>query len=201
MTTKEYVKKYELDKNDKFNHTYFVQDLASDLIALLELNKAQDNIKGFDNAVRCIKMKWDAINNKTVGQLPEKLWKFFWATIVVKLKEELCPADVAKRKEQSEQRKREWEQRQKQNKWEQEQFADFFWGRNFNSFLFGIKQSQKPTESYALLGLKIDAEIGDVKSAYRKLSILHHPDKGGKQDVFISITDAKNKCLSYLESL
>lgn len=198
MTTKEYVKKYELDKNDKFHHPSFVEDLAADLVALLELNKAQDNIKGFDNALRCIKMKWDAINNKTIGQLPETLWKFFWATVVVKLKEQLCPADVAKRKAQTEQKKKDWEQRQKQNKWEQEQFEDFFWGFNFHYMLFG-KRKTRPSESYTLLGLKTDAEIGDVKSAYRRLSILHHPDKGGKQDDFIKLTDAKNKCLSWLE--
>jgi hypothetical protein len=200
MTTKEYIKKYELDKNDKFNHTEFVEDLTSDLIALLELNKAQDNIKGFGNAVKCIKMKWDAINNKTVGQLPEKLWKFYWATVVVKLKEELCPADVAKRKEQAEARKKEWEQRKKQKEWEQEQFNDYFWGRNFYSFLFTKKQIQIPNESFVLLGLNSDCEINDIKSSYKKLSLKHHPDKGGKQEDFIKLTDAKNKCIQWLEN-
>lgn len=106
MTTKEYVSKYKLDVSDKFNHTLFVQDLANDFIALLEINKANDNLKGFDNAVRCVKMKYDAIVNKTRGVFPEKLWNFFWATVVVKLREELCPRDMEKKRQIQEERKK-----------------------------------------------------------------------------------------------
>lgn len=69
MKTQDYVKKFKLNINDKFNHTEFVADLANDFVALLELNKAQDNIKGFNNALNALRMKWDAINNKTVGNL------------------------------------------------------------------------------------------------------------------------------------
>ncbi len=111
MTTKEYVTKYKLNISDKFNHSDFCQDLASELICLLEYNKANDNIKGFDNADRCIRMKFDAINNKTVGQIPEKLWNYFFATVIVKLREELCPKDMQRKREIQEQKKKEWEQR------------------------------------------------------------------------------------------
>jgi len=40
----------------------------------------------------------------------------------------------------------------------------------------------------------------EVKSAYKKLAILHHPDKGGKQEKFVEITESKNKCLNWLSS-
>ena len=94
MTTKEYVKKYRLNESDKFNHSNFCEDLANEFICLLEYNKATDNIKGFDNAVRCIRMKFDSISNKTLGILPETLWKYFFATVIVKLREELCPSKL-----------------------------------------------------------------------------------------------------------
>ena len=49
MTTKEYISKYNLNISDKFNHSDFVQDLASDFIALLEINKANDNVNYHDH--------------------------------------------------------------------------------------------------------------------------------------------------------
>ena len=36
---------------------------------------------------------------------------------------------------------------------------------------------------YGILGLTETAEEGEIKSAYRKLSIKHHPDKGGDPKV------------------
>lgn len=200
MTTKEYVNKYKLDVSDRFSHSDFFQDLASEFICLLEYNKANDNLKGFDNAVRCIRMKFDSISNKTVGVLPEKLWNYFFATVIVKLREELCPRDMNNRRKVQEQKKAEWEKRKKMREWENEQFNDFFWGRNFYSFLFSNINNNKPIECFTVLGLSVDANELDVKSAYKKLSMLHHPDKGGKQDKFVEITDSKNKCLSWLES-
>lgn len=199
MTTKEYVLKYKLNVSDKFDHSEFVQDLTSDLIALLEMNKANDNIKGFDNALRCIRMKFDAINNKTVGIIPEKLWGYFFATVVVKLREELCPKDMQNRREVQERKKKEWEERKAYRKWEDEQFNDFFWG-SFFSGIFGNRKTSKPIGSFAVLGLTEDAGEKEVVSAYRALAIIHHPDKGGKQDKFIEITESKNKCLSWLQS-
>jgi hypothetical protein len=73
MKPLDYVKKYNLDKGDKFNHNSFVADLAIDFQTLLQVGKGDQNIKGFENAVRAIRMKWDGINNKTLGNLPDKL--------------------------------------------------------------------------------------------------------------------------------
>lgn len=200
MNTKEYITKYQLNISNKFNHSDFVKDLSNDFIAFLEINKANDNIKGFDNALRCIRMKFDAISNKTVGILPEKLWNFFYATVIVKLREEICPKDMQKRRDIQDRKKKEWEQRQAQRKWEDEQFNDYFWGQNFYSLLFGNIKSPKPIECFEVLGVSENADEAEIKSAYKKLAIQHHPDKGGKQEVFVKITESKNKCLNWLQS-
>lgn len=201
MKTQEYVKKFELNKSDKFNHSEFVADLANDFVALLELNKAQDNIKGFNNALNALRMKWDAINNKTVGQLPEKLWNYFFATVVVKLREELCPKDMEKKRQLAEEKRKAWEARKVQMEWEEEQFKNWYWG-GFNIFLGSLrKQVQPPISSFNILGLNHEtSNADDVQKAYRKLVVKHHPDKGGKQEDFISITESKNKCLQWFES-
>ena len=194
MKTKDYVEKYGLNRSDKFSHANFIEDLTYEFIALLEVGEAIENIKGFENAVRAIRMKWDAINNKTVGQLQEKLWSYFYATVIAKTKERLFTKEIARQKELREEKHRAWKARQE---WEEQEFSSFFdWG--FLSFL--SKSKQIPTVSLDLLGLSTSEKPTkeQVNSAYRKLSMLHHPDKGGKQEMFIAINEAKNKVLTWL---
>ena len=65
MKTKEYLDKYNLHKGwDTKIQNEFISDMTSELEAQLILNKAEDNIRGFDNALRCIRMKWDSISKK-----------------------------------------------------------------------------------------------------------------------------------------
>ena len=46
------------------------------------------------------------------------------------------------------------------------------------------------TELYDTLGVAPDATIGEIKKAYRKLALIHHPDKGGDENTFKKITAA-----------
>ena len=43
---------------------------------------------------------------------------------------------------------------------------------------------------YQTLGLKPDASMDDVKTAYRNLAKQHHPDKGGDPEKFKEINNA-----------
>ena len=98
MKPKNYIEKHKMMQGH-FSHDEFIQDLSSELLAFCEMYKASDNIKGFDNAVKVIRMKWDAISNKIPFGLPDKLWNYFYATTVVKLREELCSREMSARKE------------------------------------------------------------------------------------------------------
>lgn len=194
MKTKEYVTKYNLSQSDKFNHNEFVSDLANDLLTALEVGKGKENIKGFNNAVNAIKMKFDAINNKTLGNI-EKIWGFFFATVVVKLKEELFPEFVKAQNEQREKAKRQYEERKRF----EDSYDDFsFWGRMAG--LLNLFKSPIPSSSFAVLGISTEAKEDEVKSAFRKLSLQHHPDKGGSNEKFLEIVEAKNKVMSYLSN-
>ena len=194
MKTKEYVTKYNLSQSDKFNHNEFVSDLANDLLTALEVGKGKENIKGFNNAVNAIKMKFDAINNKTLGNI-EKIWGFFFATVVVKLKEELFPEFVKAQNEQREKAKLQYEERKR---FEDSYDDFFFWGRMAG--LLNLFKSPIPTSSFAVLELSVDAKEDEVKTAFRKLSLQHHPDKGGSNEKFLEIVEAKNKVMSYLSN-
>lgn len=48
-------------------------------------------------------------------------------------------------------------------------------------------------ECYAKLDLKVNAGPGDVRKAYRKLAMIHHPDKGGNESTFKQITEAYDR--------
>jgi DnaJ-class molecular chaperone len=43
---------------------------------------------------------------------------------------------------------------------------------------------------YALLGISLDATTADVRKAFKKLALAHHPDKGGEEATFKAISCA-----------
>ena len=189
-----YVRKYKLNLGTNFNHKEFISDLTLDFMSLLEVGKAHENIKGFENAVRAIRMKFDGIANKTAGIFPEKLWGYFFATVIAKMREDLFPDLMKARAERKEQIKREREERQRM--YDGGGFFDDWFKRAFiSSILMG---ASVPTEELSVLGLTESATEDDVKSAYKALAMRHHPDKGGKQAKFVEITEAKNKCLAWI---
>lgn len=48
----------------------------------------------------------------------------------------------------------------------------------------------RPTDPYALLGIVSAASIDEVKAAFRKMALEHHPDRGGSADAFIRVKRA-----------
>jgi hypothetical protein len=85
--------------------------------------------------------------------------------------------------------------------------SENFWSRIFgDSDFFGsfgdigkIVNASSAAQSFELLGIDIQgATLEMVKTSYRKLSLQHHPDKGGNSEKFIAITEAKNRCVNYL---
>lgn len=202
MKPKEFIDKYNLSKGwNKHKQNEFLSDMTSELLALLETYHAESNIKGFDNAVNVIRMKWDAIDKKIPFGIPEKLWDYYFATTIAKIREEMCPEEMAHRREVAARKKAEWERRKKEREeWEREMYGDYFSSFYEHLAALYLKAEVKPVESFIVLGLSEDASEDDVKKAYRKLSLEHHPDRGGDKEKFIAITEAKNKCLSWFSS-
>lgn len=42
-------------------------------------------------------------------------------------------------------------------------------------------------EKMMIFGLKIGFGLNDLKKSYKKLVLIHHPDKGGKHEMFILV--------------
>lgn len=272
MKSQEYIRKYNLSEGVKFNHQEFVMDFAFDFQSLIEFYQAKSSefsYSIFQQIIKQIRQKWDGVSNKTAGELPETLWNYFWATVVVKEKEFLFPdiinkeheinfmtmkslvefingfevfripsfsystiSDFVKPKDEwydkvensqihllqyafnvycNKYYKRESEQKEKERrKWEQRQKEREQWNNNHQNdswdwfnYIFGgkFKLNLKPIASFSVLGLSADVGIDEIKSVYRQLALKHHPDKGGSHEKFIEITDAKNKCLAYLQNV
>ena len=87
MKPREYVKKYNLKKGQKFNHNNFVTDLTLDFMTMIEFYKTTTNWNYtiFKNIVKQIRQKFDSINAKTGDVIPEGTWKYFYATVIVKI--------------------------------------------------------------------------------------------------------------------
>ena len=251
MNPKQYIKKYNLSEGDKFDHSEFISDFTIDILSLIEWNKAKSGweYSHFQMCVKQIRQKWDSINNKTLGELPEKLWGYFYATVIVSLRNEMFPEfdermkeilnepDIELRgiiqratgkyfgyyinrdveiavmesgnqyaiaaykemcrriaKEKEKERERFYESRG-------EDFFGFGQGRTVWDFLLSLMRINTiPTSSFLVLGIPTTSTENEIKSSYRKLCLLHHPDKGGKEENFVTITEAKNKCLAYVNT-
>ena len=91
------------------------------------------------------------------------------------------------RRERSEQRKQEWYERYEKNQHKQE------WYRSAPS----LPMSSLDT-SFSTLGLnKYAIQDGDVARAFKRLSLLHHPDRGGNTEMQQKITVARDVLLQY----
>jgi hypothetical protein len=201
MKPKEYIRKYNLDTSTEIPPE-FIKEFAEEFVAGVSLlnEKGGFRYERFKICVEQCKQKFDGICNKSKPSKDtfEKQWKYFYATTVVKLRDAMFGEYLNERKEAHERRKKDW---QESHAWERNAFEDMMKAayeermRGFFQYLFG---NSIPNESFAILGLDNSASEDDVKSAYKKLALEHHPDKGGDEEKFKQIIIAKDKCISYI---
>ena len=55
------------------------------------------------------------------------------------------------------------------------------------------------TNYFKLFSVPFNATDEEIKTAFHKLAHIHHPDKGGNEDMFVLITKAKNTLLDKKE--
>ena len=67
-------------------------------------------------------------------------------------------------------------------------FFNFAWSKQSAGLILEKLEDKKTP--YELLGVTITATLDEIKSAFRKLLLIHHPDKGGDPEVCRNIIAA-----------
>ncbi len=52
------------------------------------------------------------------------------------------------------------------------------------------ERADRPVDPHALLGVTAESSLEEVKSAFRKMALEHHPDRGGSAELFIRLKRA-----------
>ena len=127
MKPVEFLKKYNLSEGWKpKKQDKFLEDMKAELIDAMEYfkvhhpgteeyEKSGENVKGFLNSVEQIKQKWTGISNKVPYGLPDTLWNYFYATVIIPMKEEYLPKETERKAE----KQKAWESRKNTKKEEQ----------------------------------------------------------------------------------
>jgi DnaJ-domain-containing protein 1 len=58
---------------------------------------------------------------------------------------------------------------------------------------------EEKVNPFETLGISTSSTEVEIISAFRKLAMENHPDKGGDPSKFIELVTAKNRCLSYIK--
>lgn len=198
MKPKEYVKKYKIDIKTSFNHSAFVSDLSIDFISNIEFLKEKNQLsyERFKHCIKEIRQKFESIFIRScLREIPEKLWKYFYATVIGKVQDELFGEYLKQKKKE----KRQWSEEDLYNNVFKNFFGgafEYFYKSFFNSFLNSNERDNSCFEYFGLDPENITKE--DIQKEFRKQSLILHPDKGGDPNKFRELIEMKNKCLSLL---
>jgi len=66
-------------------------------------------------------------------------------------------------------------------------------------FISEIKEFEDKHDPYEILNISTNSNKTEVTRTYKKLSLLHHPDKGGREELFNILTKAYNTIIQRIE--
>jgi len=101
MKPKDLVAKLELDKGKltKAKVTALMSEMKREATEVIESFKVNDDIGKFHQAVKVIRSKWDGVSNKIPYGIDEKQWNYFYASVIVPLRDQLCPTYIKRKHE------------------------------------------------------------------------------------------------------
>jgi len=112
------------------------------------------------------------------------------------------PAAVRPRMPREEKGRREWTRRMREIQ-ERESRARRFYERLASDAATGFQAARFPAETreaFHLLGLKAGAPLDEVRSAYRKLALKHHPGRSGDHTLMLELNWAYRHILGHYGS-
>ena len=201
MNINEYTSKYSMLFGGNFNRDEFLIDLNVDLLDMFYRNNGSVTLSKFKETIIFLKYKYDLIIKSLliVEDITDTYWNEFTSSYINPLKYNHFPEEEVKdqakyKTKEKTRKKRTYKKRDKKKSsgWE-DQWKQ--WSSQNNNY-----KSTKTTTSYKsplqILGLKSGATKKEITKAYRKLSMVHHPDMStGDQVEFVKLTEAKDKAM------
>lgn len=207
MKSKEYINAFKIQNGwNSQKQKAFLSELTQELVATFELFDKPDDEHIFNVSVNMIRQKWDSISKKIPFGLPDNMWSYFYATVIVPFKKESCPTFV------KQQQFKEKERREKQERYERiydpfetmEKEGERKYTKRlidgFAAFLLSCYLDTIPNNSFEYFDLDSNASEDDVMKAFHARLLKVHPDKGGNKEDAILCIENKNKCIQYLKS-
>ena len=224
MTPDEYNKKYNLSLTSDINTSSLIVDLLNDFYKLTE-SLGCDSIQQFYTNVSLFRTVFNKIANQSNA---DDLWIEIWDKFFIKTKDflyEMFPeekerqykilSDTNAKIAEQQRKKRIKKERLERERLERERIrqekirqkkeeanrAREEGQRSYNYKTTYSNLNNSYSSYFTTLNLTLQATSDEVKKNYRKLAIQHHPDKiGGNSAKFIEVTEAKEKCLSYIKN-
>ena len=197
MKPREYLNTFGSDLDTSEKRGVFAQALIQEFDAALKQSHGYSNIKGYEQAIRVLRAKWDSIGTLRGRSLDEKLWKYLFASYIAPTREDAFPEEMRKRAE--EKRVREEWRRQEQD------FYSSIFGNWFRQAWEDIKDSAPtPTrgmpmhQALSVLGLQESYTLDELKRARRIMALRHHPDVGGDLEKMKEVNAAYDTCCQSL---
>jgi len=83
MKANDFIMKYSLNHEIKFNHFNFMVDLSDTFVERLIKYQAYNNQVKIKITIKEMHDLWISISNKSQGELPKSLWNFFYVKIIL----------------------------------------------------------------------------------------------------------------------
>jgi hypothetical protein len=203
-----YVTKYKLSETDHFSHDEFVADMKADFTVMVA-SAGSLNFTKWNNILDDFRIKWDKvfIGSKVSKEKADKLWGFFWATIIIPTRDDKFKDYTKQRHDwrlkndmeyREEQMRKKYRRMDRDNGFDRFGFGGFgFGGFSFDDFLKRALNNlgqDKVSQAMEALGMTPEYPIPEdkVKAAFRAKAKTCHPDMvgAGKEEEFHKIQEA-----------
>lgn len=189
MKPVEWLTKYgnKLDEGEK--RYIFAQEFIQEFDRSVSEAHGYSNLRGYEQAIRVLRAKWDAIGMRRGSSLDERLWKWIYASYIAPTREEAFPKEMEQRRKEKEER-RQWSAWNKG--WSESFFGPHFFDHEFEREV--LKEDISLKEACNTLNISTEASLAELSRARRIAALKHHPDIGGSTEAMVAINVAYDTC-------
>ena len=208
MKPKQYIKKYNLETSAFFDRTAFVDDFMADFKTML--GAVHLSPVTFKNVVSDLEIKFRNIFNGSEVTLDaaDKFWNYIFASQIVPIRNFYFPDwkkamldHKLKTDPDFKRRYNCWQMHQEEDKFFNDMMGNFWedllhrfesYASQMNSLRYVKYEDVTAAKKTLGFSEKESPTVDEIKSRYRLLAMMTHPDKGGDDASFRALSEAKD---------